>query len=142
MNSPLQLNRHFFNRIHLDAHPEARPEVQTDIRTTCELGKDNNNPRNARLSLNVEILAKGTEIPAYTGHFEIVGFFSVHPDYPEDGMNALVLVNGGGMLFGAIREMLANLTARGPQAMVMLPTLNFQEMLKQPEVPSKEALKE
>jgi len=132
MNSPLQLNQHVFHRIHLDVHPDAKPDVQAELRMTCELGKDPNNNRNARLALGLDIAAKGTEIPCYTGHFEIVGYFSVHTDYPEKDMDALIVVNGGGMLFGAIREMVANLTARGPQPMVMLPTINFQTLEAKP----------
>jgi len=58
------------------------------------------------------------------GSFEIVGFFAVAPTFEGDP-DRLVQISGTSLLYCAVREMVCNLTARGPWPMLCLPTLNF-----------------
>lgn len=45
-------------------------------------------------------------------------------------VNDLVVVNGTGLLWSAIREQVTNLTARMPAGAVTLPTVNFRDLRK------------
>jgi len=75
--------------------------------------------------------------PEYTFEIEVVGLFDVDSEYPADKAENLVRVNGPAVLFGAIREMVANLTARGPFPTVELPTVTFIDEVRHPEEPPK-----
>ncbi len=61
----------------------------------------------------------------YSGEIHVIGYFKVHEKYPEAKTKKLIEVTAASILYGACREMLANLTARGPHGMVSLPSLSF-----------------
>jgi preprotein translocase subunit SecB len=56
---------------------------------------------------------------------QIIGFFTVDPDYKTEDPRNLILVNGSSVLFGAAREHIRTFTATGPNRAVVLPTLTF-----------------
>ena len=55
----------------------------------------------------------------------IAGYFVVHEKYPTLKIKDLIEVTGASILYGACREMLANLTARGSHGVVSLPSVSF-----------------
>jgi hypothetical protein len=73
------------------------------------------------------LLPSEGNVPFYTGEFVAVGFFRVRPDFPADQATKLVAVTGTSMLYGAVREMVANLTARGPAPMLNLVSVAFTD---------------
>ncbi len=61
----------------------------------------------------------------YTGQFELQGVFTVIDEFPEAEHLDLVGAVGPGILYAALREMVFNMTARGPWPAVTLPTVHF-----------------
>ena len=64
--------------------------------------------------------------PPYEGHLVIQGLFRVHEKYTHDA-DRLIHITGASILYGAAREMLANLTARSANGMISLPSVSFMD---------------
>lgn len=125
IQSPLQLEQHFFTRIELQAHPEADPETQAQFETHVVCARHEDDPRRWMITLTAFTADDEESVSPYTGEIEIIGMFKVNDDYPEEKMAKMAHVNGAALLYGSVRELLANLTARGPFPQVMLPTATF-----------------
>lgn len=54
-----------------------------------------------------------------------VGFFGVSEAVPENKVEALVFENGAALVYGAIRDLVSTITARGVLGPLMLPTPTF-----------------
>jgi preprotein translocase subunit SecB len=68
-------------------------------------------------------------VSAYVGDVAVEGIFRANPESEGNRLSDfLVLTNAASMLFGAVREMVLNLTSRGPWPAVMLTTVSFIEM--------------
>jgi preprotein translocase subunit SecB len=63
----------------------------------------------------------------YSFALEVVGFFHVVAEFPEDKVERLVKTNGATMLYGIAREVVRDFTSRGPHAGMMLPSVSFFE---------------
>jgi len=61
---------------------------------------------------------------------EVMGDFQISDSWPEPQIEKLVYVNGSGMLYSAVREMVCNITARGLFPLLLLPSISFFEMFK------------
>lgn len=137
--SPLQLEAHHFTRIDISA---LEGEVErSDLRIGCtpSYAVDEDNPRRHRVSLKLVMEAKSDTWPPYVGEVEVVGYFKVLDGWPEEKILELVSVNGPSVLYGAIREMILNLTGRFPHGAIQIPTVRFPPMEK--EEPKKKAKK-
>lgn len=135
--SPLQLDSYAFTRIHLDAceSPECmelKHTGQFQVNTRCQ--PHNEDPSRWMVTISVSFgKEENKRCPPYILDVEVVGFFKVADDCPQDKQAALVRANGPAVLFGSVREMIAGLTARGPYPRVDLPTVTFiDEALKKP----------
>jgi preprotein translocase subunit SecB len=126
-NSPLLLKRYFFVTASLKAQTKGDPKAVNRIETKVEVSKPEGHPNDYLVSLNVRIEPHDDTVPCYLGEFRVLGFFGVHENYPSEKCTKLVAVNGASILYGAVREMVANLTARGPWPMVTLVSINFSE---------------
>lgn len=74
--------------------------------------------------------AEDAPCPPYTAEFEVVGFFAVVETFPEKRRTGMVQANAPAVLFGAVREMLTNLTSRGPYPAINLNTVTFIDDVK------------
>jgi preprotein translocase subunit SecB len=128
-NSALLLDRYFFVKTLLEAQSKADLKAINSIETSVELSKAEGKPRDYLISLTVRLLPHEESQPCYLGEFVVMGFFKVHPDYPAEKCDKLVSVNGASILYGVVREMAANLTARGPWPMLTLVAMNFSDVL-------------
>jgi preprotein translocase subunit SecB len=81
--------------------------------------------RRWQITVRVNLLQGGDIKPTYLGHVECIGIFSVASNVPEGKIEKLVMVNGTGILYASIREMISNITARGPWPLVNLVTQSF-----------------
>lgn len=126
-NSPLQLERQFISAIHLDANlaAEGTPVVTWQINCSVAVSGHNTDPLRWKVDLAVEFHTPDKSKSPYTGSIKLTGLFAVTDDYPKERVRYLVETNGPSILYGSAREMFANLTARGPLPMVMLPTQSF-----------------
>ena len=127
--SPLQLESYMFTRIHLDACDdpkclEAENVGQFHVNSQCQ--EHNDDPSRWMVTLHLSIgQADGKECPSYSLDMEAVGFFHVTDDFPAEKRTPMVKANAPAVLFGAMREMVANITARGPYPRMDLPTVTF-----------------
>lgn len=128
-SSPLSILSHEFVEIHLEASSGKDPSAPLGIQLGREWGPSTENPLDWRLSLTVRFGGKGDKDgpPPYHGHLKVIGYFEVAESYPEDKRDSLIGITGASILYGACREMLANLTARGPHGLVSLPSISFLE---------------
>ena len=127
IKSPLALEMYFFTNIQMKAQAGAEDgSSQGALRTYLHSSRHEDDPRRWHVSLGVEQAEdKDGGCPFYTFSFEVSGLFSVDKDYPAEKTEQLIRVNGAAVLYGAIREMAANLSARGPYPPVNLPTVTF-----------------
>lgn len=132
INSPLRLDTYFFTRIHVDACEKAAEKpAEGELSHKLDYLRHKEDPRKWMITLALrQAEDKGKCCPAYTFEIHAVGMFSVDKGYPDEKVESLVRVNGPALLYGAIRELVANLTARGPFAAVHLPTVSFIDEAK------------
>jgi preprotein translocase subunit SecB len=141
MSPPLQLDRYFLTSFRLDAAPwpDAMAQLEGNavtwqVKTMTAAANHVANPARWKLELKVDVSAHGEGLSPYKANVSFTGFFTVAGDYPQEKAQQLVQTTGGSILYGAIREMLANVTARGPWPMLTLPTVSFfpAKQLSQP----------
>jgi preprotein translocase subunit SecB len=124
--SPLAIERHEFTSIQLEAAAVENPTGELKIKTRRSLAKDVENPSHWKLTLTVEFGPNNAEEPAaYAGVITIVGSFHIAQGYPDDRHQALINVTAASILYGACREMVANLTARSTHGLLSLPSISF-----------------
>ena len=131
---PLRLVEYFFTKIQVE------PKVG-------KVGKDEVFPLQTRVKFTAgqsesDLVAhlgvrKGAdsadEKGTYAFEVEVCGFFSADPAlFAKDKGKALSLikVNGSSMLLGSVRELILQLTARGPFKSYLIPALSFAEFAK------------
>jgi preprotein translocase subunit SecB len=56
---------------------------------------------------------------------QVVGFFKVAPDYPDDEIEKLIQIGGSSILYSASRDFVLTITSRGPWGPVFLPSVTF-----------------
>ena len=123
--SPLQLDSYAFERIELVAQEGAKPEHHNLISGEVSQGVANDDSRLWHVSLDLTLGASEGETPLYHGRIAAEGVFRVHPTWPEDKIEALVSSNAPALLYGAIREMVVNLTGRSQHGAIHLQTVRF-----------------
>jgi len=127
--SPLQLESYVFTRIHMDACEDPKCLTNEDagqflVNTQCQ--QHNEERSRWMVTIKVSIHQKdGAQCPPYLFDIEVVGFFQVAEEYPAEKNAPMVRANAPAVLFGAVREMIANITARGPYPKFDLPTVTF-----------------
>jgi preprotein translocase subunit SecB len=124
--SPLSIVAHEFREIQVKAAEEDQPKGTLGLKFNRKWGASDNDPLNWILELTVEFGGDQGEAKApYAGLMRIEGIFNIHKDYPEDKRDSLIRVTGASILYGACREMLANLTARSSHGIISLPSVSF-----------------
>lgn len=69
---------------------------------------------------------ENTEKPSpYTIDIRAAGMFSINPNYPTERRERFVYESGASLIYGAIREMVCNITSRSAHGSFMLPTSSF-----------------
>lgn len=128
MHSPVQLLNHHLSNVqirpleNIPAEKERVPFAATRQRLAWEQAK--NNPRAWRLKLRVELVKDPTHPQLYEGFVEMIGEVAIHEQVPEAELETVARVAGGSLLYSAIREWVANLTARSLNGMVEIPSVN------------------
>ncbi len=123
--SPLQLDRYFFVKISLEANAKGDPKAVYNIEAKTDVSRDESRDGHFLVSLTVRLKSLDDALPCYDGEVVVMGYFHVDQDYPPQKCEPLVAINGASILYGAIREMVSNLSARGPWPMLVLAPLNF-----------------
>ena len=127
--SALQLERSFFRRIDITAQLDAGAVPPQTIEAGVTSGRAADNPLRYQVTLVVRLPDTVGKTNGYRGEVEIIGQFSIAESVPEPERDRTVAVVGSSLLYGMVREMIANLTARGPWPMVVLPTVTFNDLV-------------
>jgi preprotein translocase subunit SecB len=97
--------------------------------------------RKWQLLVRVNLTPGPNSKPTYVGFVECVGIFSVASDVQDENIERLVMVNGTGMLYASIRELILNITSRGPWPAINLVTQVFSAGYAEGKAKEKEAEK-
>ena len=124
--SPLSIEAHEFRSIRVEASNVDTPKGLFSLRTIKEVTQSNEDPRRWMVDLTVELGNRDDQEPAaYNGSITARGWFEVAKAYPEDRQKALIEVTAVSILYGACREMLANITARSTHGIISIPSVSF-----------------
>lgn len=140
--SPLQLRNYFISDLSLTANREYKPKEPIQLtmeHLLVEPGfiQDKDDARKWQVQLNISQKAVPEANSPYLFSLEMVGFFDVLKNCPNDKVEALVKTNGPSVLYGAAREILRALMAHGPFYPLLLPTASFYtpDMVKKLKTP-------
>lgn len=131
--SPLALTSYRFTEIAVKAAPPGHDGGRFSLGTNRKLVPQANNPRLFFLELTVTIGPNADAEPtAYQAKLVVEGEFEVSDKFPAGEASDLVRITGASILYGACREMLANVTARSAHGMVTLPSVSFHDAAPPP----------
>jgi preprotein translocase subunit SecB len=131
--SVLQLERYFISKVQIEAVQKTSFPAEIGSSTKLEVARNNQEPNKYVVSLTVAIAGSDQKPPPYVGEVQVIGFFQVHPELPPEKQSQIASVTGASILYGVAREMIANVTARGPWPGVTLPCVSFNEPEPQPQ---------
>jgi preprotein translocase subunit SecB len=136
--SPLRLLAHRFTEIFVKASEQDEPQGGFSLNTSRGFRQHEEKPREYQLILTLEL---GSSTPdqesPYIAKLTIEGEFEVTDSYPPEKREELIRVTGASILYGACREMLANLTARSTHGMSTLPSVSFASAMTVEKVATK-----
>ncbi|MGY6588644.1 MAG: protein-export chaperone SecB [Wenzhouxiangella sp.] len=139
MNSPLQLEHYFFERMQCVANPNITAEEvsawhqadESRFSLRVELGINPESDREWQVVVEVCTDPDYQPNSPYELSFSAVGMFLVDERFEHNDLERLIRVNGASVLYSAMREFVALFTSRGPWGAVKLPTVNFRLLAPQ-----------
>lgn len=141
--SPLQLEAYFVTDLHFSINKnfdaQKGAEIKdTDVSANFDMAINAENNRLCQLTLKLQFQPAAEANTPYRFTIEMLGAFRVLEVYPEEKQDRLLRVNGPSMLFGIAREIVRDITARGPYPALILPSVSFFEPESLPEPKSPE----
>lgn len=129
MLSSIQTRRHWIRKINF----EPREETIKDSKCQAQLAlRVRRCKEHWHATLSVSFGTQGSDHSNYQGQIDFEGIFDVHPEFPAEKTEEMVRMNGGAILYGAIREMVLNLSSRSKHGPFELPTIDARMFLKPP----------
>lgn len=128
MLSSIQTRRHWIRRIVFEPQAAAVPESKYQATISLAHKKSDGG---WHVVLKVGFGGTPPEQATFKGQIEFEGLFDVHPEFPEGKIDDLVRMNGGAILYGAVRELVLNLTARSKHGPFEMPTIDARMFLDQ-----------
>ncbi len=134
MNSPLQLEHYFFERMHCvaianisaDEVEEWHQADESRFGLRVELGTNPDSEREWQVVVDFFTNPDYEPKAPYELGFTAVGVFTVDETFEHDDLERLIRVNGSSVLYSAMREFVGLFTSRAPWGAVKLPTVNFR----------------
>jgi len=123
--SPLQLERHFFTKVLIEASSNGKLGTANQVSCEVEIGQALEEAKRFQVILRLKLSSTPDGEACYTGEIHVVGLFQVLEGWPAEKALSLVESNGPALLYGAARELLCNLTSRGPWPQVVLGSVSF-----------------
>ncbi len=130
MLSPIQTRRHWITSIAFE-HSEKlveKPNLQLQLTLNTRKCKEHWHVR-----LKVSVGGRDSVTANYKVEIDFEGIFDIHPKFPAEQTEDLVRMNGGAVLYGAVRELVLNLTARSKHGPFEMPTIDARMFVKKPE---------
>lgn len=137
--SPLLLDHYFLSDLHFSVNRKFKgdkePElVEDQFEVQPNFERDKGCPKKWQVDLRLKCQLKAGVNSPYAFSLEIVGFFRVAEGFPKEKSELLVKTNGSSILYGIAREIVRDLTSRGPYPGMMLPSVSFYESVKRTEI--------
>ena len=129
MLSPIQVRRHWLRKVTFEPLETQPMKEAYEAQISIKHAKLN---EGWSVWLKVAFGGQAAGKALHTGEIEFEGIFAVHPKYPEDKIENLVRMNGGAILYGAVRELVLTLTARSKHGPFEMPTIDARMFLKPP----------
>jgi preprotein translocase subunit SecB len=101
-----------------------------DVEINNELVQMKNDKDGYAVILNIDIKAPENKNTPYAIKLEMYGYFKVPQKMPEESRDKIVKTNGTSILYGAAREIIREMTARGGYRPILIPTESFAELPK------------
>ena len=123
--APLRLDIYFFDSLSIKVNPKGSLNyhlTEEQLVIDAEYSLNMEDPTKHKVILTVQ---NRPEDPSATYLFSatVIGIFTISDPADKNSLPHVV-VTGSSMLFGGIREMLLNLTGRGPFPNLLLPTVS------------------
>jgi preprotein translocase subunit SecB len=128
--SPLQLEAYFLTessyRTNQDFNPEKEPKLDdTDLQVSADIQPIQNQERRWQVTVSIKLQPKPEANSPCSFSITVVGIVWAAPNLPGNNLDMMVRTNGPTMVYGAAREMVRDLTARGPFSPICLPSVSF-----------------
>jgi preprotein translocase subunit SecB len=131
--SKLQLKTYDFIRVYVEAnekfsHKGTLTKAAEQPIVEAKFTRLNEPDYEWMVSLTVSNDGKFLNATPYKFNIAIRGFFTVDESVPADNLSRFIAANAPAMLYAPVREMLANIAARGPIQGRFLPAVTFADM--------------
>ncbi len=128
--SPLQLEGYFLTELSFQADPAHDPGKpiqfhEHDLAVEPTTTPLSDQERRWQVTLKIRLQPRRESNSPYFLSLSLVGVVWAAPQIPADRLESLIRTNGPSMLYGAAREMVRDLTARGPYPALSLPSVSF-----------------
>lgn len=134
MQSAIQLLEHKFTLIELHPAPSGDPTGSQSGSHAVLVQPFDEELKIWNVRLRIELLNAEEGNPApYCGTFEVVGRFQLTEDFPKEQENDMLHLSGGAILYGALRELILNLTARSLHGEATIPTIDARSFIPKKE---------
>jgi preprotein translocase subunit SecB len=134
--STFTLRRHYPSEVEYwvsDEGPQAPAPL--NVGYTLTVGANTENPLEWRVTVTVNFSGKLDDKDLVKGKVTFVGYFDLPADIPEAERQNFAARHGGGILYNATRELVANISARSPHLLITLPITSFSEVKIDPDAP-------
>ena len=133
--SPIDCITYFVTELRFSANSLFNPEKPTDLvfedlLVESDMVEPQKEGDNWLVSLKIAQDVPAEKNAMYSFSLDIVGFFSVLDTFPADRKKQIVQTNGSSILYGAAREILRDMSAKGPYEPILLPTVSFFPLKK------------
>ena len=127
--SPISCSTYFVNDFSLSTNPVYDSSKSSDVTLDdLEVESEIIAPKDGGdwiVVLMVEQHLPSSKNAPYNFSIQVWGYFEIVPGLSEERASQLVLTNGSSILFAATREILRDMTSKGPYPPLLLPTLSF-----------------
>lgn len=128
--SPFQLEAYYATSLSCQANLAYNPGKETrfsekDLEVTPNVQPIKDQPRRWQVALDVKLHAAPESNSPYTLCLNLIGIIWVAPELAPEKLESLLRTNGPSMVYGVVREMARDLTARGPFTALVLPSVSF-----------------
>lgn len=138
--SPIVCENYFVTEMSLSANNTYAPEKDSDLDLSDLLVESNITRLGPdddcwAVIMSVEQNASPEKNAPYNFVIRLMGLFSMAEGLTPEKTEQLLLTNGSSILFAATREILRDMTSKGPYAPLLLPSLSFFPLPKEEEEP-------
>lgn len=134
--SLINCTNYFVSEMSLSASATYNPEKDSDLeledlQVESEISTIEAEERLWAVALSVQQNVPPEKNAPYNFVVRLVGFFTMVEGVPKERTEQLLLTNGSSILFAAAREILRDMTSKGPYSPLLLPTLSFFPLSKE-----------